>query len=100
MGGSVESIAEIVEDIADQAGIYGDSRCLPTENGIVHVDDCGCRQAWVPAIERRLRQAFAAETKITGVWICEGRAPAPRHELSVPYPQQCPICGTKPVGAP
>ena len=60
----IETVSEVVEWIADQAGIYGDPRCKPTENDIAHIDNCTCRQFWTDHVERRLRQALVNEAML------------------------------------
>jgi hypothetical protein len=72
----LETVPELAEALADMLGIYGqhlrfvgmtvaESRQLRASGDASgfesHADDCGCRQCWTGAMERRIRQAVAHE---------------------------------------
>lgn len=64
---SVELPDDLAEALADRHGVYSDERCVdPVEpdGELEHVDDCGCRAFWVPALKQRMRDAVHAEDKL------------------------------------
>ena len=61
----IETIDEVVEEIADMIGIYIDSRCGDSDE---HIQDCNCRVNWAPRMTERLRKALANEEKLNNIY--------------------------------
>lgn len=58
----LETVEELVEDIADMAGVYGTLDYIGD-----HEDSCKCRVCFVIRMTERIRQAVANEKLLYGV---------------------------------
>ena len=54
----IETIEDIVEELADRVGVYGASN--------IHADLCPCRVCWTMQLRSRLRAASEIERKLYG----------------------------------
>ena len=58
---AIETVDDIVEELADKFGIYGLGQGYPDDG---HPDDCKCRLCFTSWIKQRIRKAVEAEQKL------------------------------------
>jgi len=57
--GSIETLDDVIEGIADICGVYG---CGPEEGE--HPDDCRCRICFTAELEQRIIRAVEVDRKL------------------------------------
>ena len=58
---SIETLDDIIEELADKEGIYG-----ACDNSCEESGRCVCRVAWVPDMKKRILYAVEVEKKLNG----------------------------------